>query len=112
MKEIDIIEEQLESIRKHSGNINSNLGGNLPWKENSEEIISNTSNISSEFNVALHGICHVINKIDSFVKSVSENYSNHHEYTFDEKLDIYNLEPNHLLDENQEKNANCNLKYF
>jgi hypothetical protein len=126
MKEIDLIEEQIISIRNHQGNINSNLGGNLAWKENLEEIVSNTSNISSEFNAALNGMCHVINKIDFLINSVkinkdnlknlensdSETTNNRTELIIEKKHDFYNSEPNHLLKKNENKELNCNFIIF
>jgi hypothetical protein len=67
MKEQALIDEQIKSIQDHPGNISSNLGDNLPFKEKLEDIVNNTASIHSEFNVALHGICNVIKKINTFV---------------------------------------------
>ena len=70
MKEIDIVEEEIISVQNHPGNINSNLNGNLPWKERLDEIVSSSDNLSSEFNVALNGMCHVIKRINLFIKII------------------------------------------
>lgn len=67
MKELNLINEQLKSIEDHPGNISSNLGTNLPFKEKLEDIINNSASVHSEFNVALQGICNVVKKIKSFV---------------------------------------------
>ncbi len=109
MKEIDIIQEQIVRINQHKGNINSNLNGNLAWKENLDEIVSNTSNISSEFDVFLHGVCNVINKLDSYVKSGSKNQEklNQHEYVIKNKHNVNNSESNHPFNQNK-NNTNCN----
>lgn len=125
MKEIDIIEEEITRVNKHPGNINSNLNGNLASKENLEEVVSNASNISSEFDVALNGICIVINKIDSFVKSVANNKGkinnnsikkldskqaeNLYEYIIEKKHDVYNSEPVHPFEQRENNTVNCNF---
>jgi len=67
MKEQSLIDEQIKSIKEHPGNISSNLGDNLPFKEKLEDIVNNAASIHTEFNVALNGICTVIKKINTFV---------------------------------------------
>jgi len=120
IKEIAIIEDQISSVENHPGNFNSNLNGNLAFKENLEEIISNSNNLSSEFDIALNGICHVINKIDSFVKSVEKNRMNEkskeeeneiHEYVIETKHDVYDSQSNHNNQSKQNEKNYCMLYY-
>jgi len=70
MKEQALIDDQIKSIQDHKGNISSNLGDNLPFKEKLEDIVNNAASIHTEFNVALNGICNVIKKINTFVHSM------------------------------------------
>ncbi len=76
MKEQALINEQILSIQTHPGNISSNLGNNLPFKEKLEDIVNNSASIHSEFNVALHGICNVIKKIDIYVREMQSKQIN------------------------------------
>ena len=71
MKEQALIDEQVRQVQNHPGNINSNLGENLPFKEKLETIVENSSSIHSEFDVALNGICDVIKKIDNYISSMN-----------------------------------------
>jgi hypothetical protein len=67
MKEQALIDEQVRQVQNHPGNINSNLGENLPFKEKLETIVENSSSIHSEFDVTLNGICDVIRKINNYI---------------------------------------------
>jgi hypothetical protein len=71
MKEQALIDEQITQVQNHGGDINSNLGENLPFKEKLEAIIENSSTINGEFDVALNGICTVIKRIDNYISSMS-----------------------------------------
>ena len=74
LKEQKIIEKEIENIKLHPGNISSNLGNNLPWKERLEEIVNNAASIHSEFDVTLHTICNVMRKINLFVDNMERTY--------------------------------------
>lgn len=71
MKEQALIDDQVTQVQNHSGNVNSNLGDNLPWKEKLERIVENSASIHGEFDVALNGICNVIKKIDNYISSMT-----------------------------------------
>lgn len=70
MKEQNLIDEQVASVQNHSGNVNSNLGDNLPFKEKLERIVEVSASIHGEFDIALNGICSVIKKIDNYISSM------------------------------------------
>jgi hypothetical protein len=70
LKEQKIIEDEINQVNSHPGDLNSNIGNNLLWKERLEDIINNAASIHSEFDVDLHGICNVIKKVDNFIASV------------------------------------------
>ena len=71
MKEQALIDEQVSQVQNHVGDINSNLGDNLPFKEKLETIVENSASIHSEFDVALNGIFDVIKKIDNYISSMN-----------------------------------------
>jgi len=70
MKEQALIDEQVAQVQNHPGNISSNLGDNLPWKEKLERIVEVSASIHGEFDVALNGVCNVIKKIDNYISSM------------------------------------------
>jgi hypothetical protein len=70
MKEQALIDEQVAQVQNHPGNISSNLGDNLPWKEKLERIVDVSASIHGEFDVALNGVCNVIKKIDTYITSM------------------------------------------
>ena len=70
MKEQTLIDEQVAQVQNHPGNISSNLGDNLPWKEKLERIVEVSASIHGEFDVALNGVCNVIKKIDNYISSM------------------------------------------
>ena len=74
LKEQKLITQEIDGIRQHPGNINSNLGNNLPWKERLEEIVDNSASVHSEFDVALYGMCEVIKRINFYVKNMQKAY--------------------------------------
>ena len=74
LKEEKLIEEEVRGIKAHPGNISSNLGNNLAWKERLEEIVNNAASVHSEFDSALYGICEVIKRINFFVTNMERNY--------------------------------------
>ena len=76
LKEQHLLDQEIEGVRLHGGNINSNLGDNLPWKERLEEIVTNAASVHSEFDVALYGMCEVIKRINFFVKNMQKTYVN------------------------------------
>jgi hypothetical protein len=74
LKEQKLLTQEIDGIRQHPGNINSNLGNNLPWKERLEEIVDNSASVHSEFDVALYGMCEVIKRINFYVKNMQKAY--------------------------------------
>jgi hypothetical protein len=74
LKEQKLLTQEIDGIRQHPGNINSNLGDNLPWKERLEEIVDNSASVHSEFDVALYGMCEVIKRINFYVKNMQKAY--------------------------------------
>lgn len=70
MKEQALIDEQVAQVQNHPGNVNSNLGDNLPWREKLERIVEVSASIHGEFDVALNGVCSVIKKIDNYISSM------------------------------------------
>jgi hypothetical protein len=70
MKEQALIDDQVTQVQNHAGNVSSNLGDNLPWREKLENIVENSASIHGEFDVALNGICNVIKKIDNYISSM------------------------------------------
>lgn len=71
MKEEALIDEQILQVQNHGGDINSNLGENLPWKEKLERIVEVSASIHQEFDVALNGMCSVIKKIENYISSMA-----------------------------------------
>jgi hypothetical protein len=76
MKEEKIIEEEIKGVKAHPGNISSNLGNNLQWKERLDEIVNNAASVHTEFDTALYGVCEVIKRINFFVKNMERTYTN------------------------------------
>lgn len=76
LKEQHLLDQEIEGVRLHGGNINSNLGDNMPWKDRLEEIVTNAASVHSEFDVALYGMCEVIKRINFFVKNMQKTYVN------------------------------------
>merc|ERR1712004_841796 len=70
MKEQALIDEQVSQVQVHPGNVNSNLGGNLPFREKLERIVEVSASVHGEFDVALNGVCSVIKKIDNYISSM------------------------------------------
>jgi len=70
MKEQALIDEQVSQVQVHPGNVNSNLGGNLPFREKLERIVEVSASVHGEFDVALNGVCNVIKKIDNYISSM------------------------------------------
>jgi hypothetical protein len=70
MKEQSLIDEQVVQVQNHPGNVNSNLGDNLPLREKLERIVEVSASIHGEFDVALNGVCNVIKKIDNYISSM------------------------------------------
>ena len=73
LKEQKILEDEVSQVNSHPGDLNSNAGNNLIWKERLEDIVNNVASVHSEFDVNLHGICDVIKKVDHFISSVDYN---------------------------------------
>jgi len=74
LKQQKLIDVELVNIKNHPGNISSNLGNNLPWKERLEELVNNAASIHTEFDTSLQGVCGVIQKINLFVKNMERTY--------------------------------------
>jgi hypothetical protein len=70
LKEQKVLEDEVSQVSSHPGDLNSNAGNNLIWKERLEDIVNNVASVHSEFDVNLHGICDVIKKVDHFIDSV------------------------------------------
>jgi len=70
MKEQALIDEQVAQVQNHPGNVNSNLGDNLPFREKLERIVEISASVHGEFDVALNGVCSVIKKIDNYISSM------------------------------------------
>lgn len=70
LKEQNLVEHEVSEIKSHPGNISSNLGNNLPWKERLEELVSNGASVHDQFDVSLNGICAVLRRINVFVNSI------------------------------------------
>merc|ERR1712151_824679 len=70
MKEQALIDEQVAQVQVHPGNVNSNLGDNLPFREKLERIVEVSASLHGEFDVAIIGVCSVIKKIDNYISSM------------------------------------------
>ena len=73
LKEQKIHQEQISQVKAHPGDLNSNAGNNIIWKERLEDVINNVASVHSEFDINLNGICDVIKKVDNFIDIVSQH---------------------------------------
>jgi len=69
LKQVDVLDNAIESIQQHPGDINSNLGSNLLWKYHLESVMENIAVTNSNFQTGSSTICEILQNS----KEVTEN---------------------------------------
>ncbi len=73
LKEVKLIEEEIDGVARHPGNLGSNMGLNRPWKERLNELITNAASESTQFSVAIWGMKTVLRRISTFVNTMERS---------------------------------------
>lgn len=60
LKQIKVLEGTVSNINKHGFNVSSNLGNNLVWKQNLEELLDYSASVNSNYSLAWSTMCEVI----------------------------------------------------
>lgn len=60
LKQIKVLENTVSNISNHAFDVNSNLGNNLVWKQNLEELMDYSASVNSNYSLAWSTMCEVI----------------------------------------------------
>lgn len=60
LKQIKVLEDTVGNINNHGFNVSSNLGNNLVWKQNLEELLDYSASVNSNYSLAWSTMCEVI----------------------------------------------------
>jgi hypothetical protein len=73
LKQIKVLESTVGNINNHGFDINSNLGNNLVWKQNLEELIDYSASVNSNYSLAWSTMCEVLDGKDKVLREVIDS---------------------------------------
>ena len=74
LKQIKIIEDEIENVQNHPGNVMTNLGNNEAYKKRMERIVNESASVNSNFDLAYDTICSVLQLQKDFIDDVDTSY--------------------------------------
>ena len=64
LKQIAVLDDAIKNIERHGFDIHTNLGNNLVWKQNLEELMDLSTAVNSNYSLAWGSMCEVIEQKD------------------------------------------------